>query len=269
MSEQPPEQHARAASPTRRTSADASRTERGRSNRPATEAIEPTPPASPPPPPRASRWQPAQSWQPDQSLASPRHRRTAHRPRSRPSHPSRRHSRTALPHRSRPSRPSSRRRRTAHRRPSRPAAVRPAARTGNRRTGSRRTGRCPTASQRRTANRTPATASRRTAATRSPPGRPGRRSRWSWCPAIATFCCFGIPSLIIGIIALTKARTDIAEAKRLTKIGWIVFGVLAGVGLILTIIGAVNDGSDGSGGFNIDTMGPAGTTLASLVLRST
>jgi hypothetical protein len=45
--------------------------------------------------------------------------------------------------------------------------------------------------------------------------------------------------------------------------------VLAGVALLLGIIGAINDSSDGPGGFNISTMGPAGTTLASLVLRST
>ena len=50
-------------------------------------------------------------------------------------------------------------------------------------------------------------------------------------------CCFvGVPSLVLGIIALTKVRTDLAETQRLTKIGWIVLGVLAAVAVVAFVV---------------------------------
>ncbi len=55
---------------------------------------------------------------------------------------------------------------------------------------------------------------------------------------IATlFCCgSGIPSLIFGIIALTKQQNDPAGSAKMTKIGWIVFAVLVVLAIIAIII---------------------------------
>lgn len=49
------------------------------------------------------------------------------------------------------------------------------------------------------------------------------------------FCGVGLPSLVMGIIALTKQPNDPAGAARLAKIGWIVFAVLAVLAVIAVI----------------------------------
>ena len=156
--------------------------------------------------------------------------------------------RTAAPSRpsppSRPSRPS-RSRRTAHP-PRRPTARRHPRPTARRQPGVRpaawpygqQPGVWPAA--RRTASQqyepqpygaspgTRATASRRTAGTRSRQSTPGLDDRpGRGVGDLRPSACFGLPSLIIGIVALTKAKTEPEETQRLTKIGWIVFGVLA------------------------------------------
>jgi hypothetical protein len=50
--------------------------------------------------------------------------------------------------------------------------------------------------------------------------------------------CLVVPiaSLVLGIIALTKNSTDPEGSRRMTKIGWIVFGVGWGLWLLLQIL---------------------------------
>ncbi len=78
----------------------------------------------------------------------------------------------------------------------------------------------------------------------------------------------GVPSLVIGIVALTRARTQPDEAKRLTWIGWLVLGILLTLLVVVIVIGiavaASTSGSDGG-----STIGTLGTTLRPLALRST
>ncbi|MGL4745215.1 MAG: hypothetical protein ACRCXL_12615 [Dermatophilaceae bacterium] len=51
--------------------------------------------------------------------------------------------------------------------------------------------------------------------------------------AIGSFCCFfSLPSLVIGIVALTKQHDDPEGSRRWARIGWVVFGVLAAVVVI-------------------------------------
>ena len=40
-------------------------------------------------------------------------------------------------------------------------------------------------------------------------------------------CLFGVPSLILGIVALTRQSTDPQGAARLARYGWITFAVIA------------------------------------------
>jgi hypothetical protein len=104
-----------------------------------------------------------------------------------------------------------------------------------------------------------------------PPATPGSTIALVIVSGLFTLgCLFGIASLILGIIALTKVRTELDECKRLTKIGWIVFGVLAGVALVaaIVIIG-IFASFDTSNGHDYNTLRAAGTSVASLVLRST
>ena len=53
--------------------------------------------------------------------------------------------------------------------------------------------------------------------------------------ALATLstCVIGIPSLIIGILALTSNSTDPVGSRRKSRTGWIVFGVNAGVVILI------------------------------------
>jgi hypothetical protein len=59
---------------------------------------------------------------------------------------------------------------------------------------------------------------------------------------IAALTCYfslaGIPSLVMGIIALTKNNTDPEGARRLARIGWITFGVISAV-IILIIVAII------------------------------
>jgi 4-amino-4-deoxy-L-arabinose transferase-like glycosyltransferase len=89
---------------------------------------------------------------------------------------------------------------------------------------------------------------------------------------VSAFCLFfaliGVPSLVIGIIALTKARTEPADARRLTWIGWVVLGVLfllLVVFFVIVIAIAVSSSSTDDG----TTIGTLGTTLPHRALRST
>jgi hypothetical protein len=83
-------------------------------------------------------------------------------------------------------------------------------------------------------------------------------------------CLFGIPSLVLGIIALTKVNTNIAETRRLTRIGWIVFGVLAALAVTAIIVFfAVAVTSDTSSDTTFDTLRAYGTTAQLMALRST
>jgi hypothetical protein len=89
---------------------------------------------------------------------------------------------------------------------------------------------------------------------------------------VSGFCVFtgliGVPSLVLGIIALTKARTDPAEARRLTWIGWLVLGILVAL-LVVFLVVVVAIAVSSSSGDDGTTIGTLGTTLRPLALRST
>ena len=63
--------------------------------------------------------------------------------------------------------------------------------------------------------------------------------------ATALCCLLGLPSLVFGIVALTRVSTDPAGSARMTRYGWITFGVLLGLGavalVVLGVLGSVND----------------------------
>jgi hypothetical protein len=78
----------------------------------------------------------------------------------------------------------------------------------------------------------------------------------------------GVPSLVIGIVALTRARTQPDEAKRLTWIGWLVLGILLALLVVLIVI-AIAVAASTSSSDDGSTIGALGTTLRPLALRST
>jgi hypothetical protein len=83
-------------------------------------------------------------------------------------------------------------------------------------------------------------------------------------------CLFGIPSLVLGIIALTKVNTNIAETRRLTRIGWIVFGVVAALAVLaIIVIIAIAASTSSSSDYTFDTLRAHGTTAQLTALRST
>jgi hypothetical protein len=70
---------------------------------------------------------------------------------------------------------------------------------------------------------------------------------------LATLTCWGAPvglaPMIMAIIALASYKEDIERARRLTRWGWIVFGILAAVAaliIILIIVLAIASNSSGS-----------------------
>ncbi|HEX5510126.1 MAG TPA: hypothetical protein VFX41_00295 [Actinomycetales bacterium] len=70
---------------------------------------------------------------------------------------------------------------------------------------------------------------------------------------LATLTCWGAPvglaPMIMAIIALASYKQDIDRARRLTRWGWIVFGILAAVAaliIILIIVLAIASNSNGS-----------------------
>jgi len=54
-----------------------------------------------------------------------------------------------------------------------------------------------------------------------------------------TTCLIGIPSLIFGIMALTSNSTDPVGSRKKARTGWIVYGINAGVVVLLIVIGVV------------------------------
>ena len=54
--------------------------------------------------------------------------------------------------------------------------------------------------------------------------------------ATLVFCGVGLPSLIVGIISMTKQNDDPAGSRRLSKIGWIVFGVICAIAVIAVVV---------------------------------
>jgi hypothetical protein len=70
------------------------------------------------------------------------------------------------------------------------------------------------------------------------------------------FCnILAIASLVVGIVALTKNTTDHEGSRRLTKIGWIVFAVCWGIGIlgliayVIFIAAAISNGSSSNNMF--------------------
>jgi hypothetical protein len=78
----------------------------------------------------------------------------------------------------------------------------------------------------------------------------------------------GVPSLVIGIVALTRARTQPHEARRLTWIGWLVLGILLALVVVIVVI-AIAVAASTSSSDDGSTIGTLGTTLRPLALRST
>jgi len=71
--------------------------------------------------------------------------------------------------------------------------------------------------------------------------------------ALLTFSCYftlaGLPSLILGIMALTKQNTDFEGSRRLSKIGWIVMAVVSALtilAIILFVVGVIASSSSSS-----------------------
>jgi hypothetical protein len=61
--------------------------------------------------------------------------------------------------------------------------------------------------------------------------------------ALATMTCYftlpGVPALVLSIVALTRADRDPDSCRRLTRIGWTVFGVGAGliaIGILAVLV---------------------------------
>lgn len=52
-------------------------------------------------------------------------------------------------------------------------------------------------------------------------------------------CVIGIPSLIIGIMALSSNRTDPVGSRKMAKTGWIVYAINAGVVAISTVLAVI------------------------------
>jgi hypothetical protein len=65
--------------------------------------------------------------------------------------------------------------------------------------------------------------------------------------ATALCCLLGLPSLVMGIVALNRRATDPPGSARMTRYGWITFGVLVAVGVVaVVVIGALGSFSDGT-----------------------
>jgi len=73
---------------------------------------------------------------------------------------------------------------------------------------------------------------------------------------VTVSCCVpGIVPLILGIIALTKNSTDPEGSRRLTKWGWVAFGIgmaLAVIGVIIFIAVGASGGFDGGSSYDSD-----------------
>jgi hypothetical protein len=78
----------------------------------------------------------------------------------------------------------------------------------------------------------------------------------------------GVPSLVIGIVALTRAKSDPEEASRLTWAGWLVLGILVALVVVIIVI-ALAVAASSSNSDDGSTIGALGTTVRPLVLRST
>lgn len=84
------------------------------------------------------------------------------------------------------------------------------------------------------------------------------------------FTLAGIPALVLAIVALTRAGTDPAAARRLTRTGWWVFVGLIVLGLVLAGIGIallIAFGSAFGTGPGTDPFGATSTALTALVGR--
>ena len=49
-------------------------------------------------------------------------------------------------------------------------------------------------------------------------------------------CLLGVPSLVLGVLALTRQSTDPTSAARLTRSGWITFAVLLSLGVVAVVV---------------------------------
>ena len=63
------------------------------------------------------------------------------------------------------------------------------------------------------------------------------------------FTLAGIAGLVLGIVALVRAGTDLPAARRLTRIGWIIWAVVA-VLTVLLVVGAIVLFAAASDGFS-------------------
>ena len=87
-----------------------------------------------------------------------------------------------------------------------------------------------------------------------PPQRSGSALALSITAGILTvFCCsvLTLPSLILGIVALSKQSTDPQGSARLARYGWIAFGI----GVFITVLAIIVFAALGAGGY-LDDSGP-------------
>ena len=54
--------------------------------------------------------------------------------------------------------------------------------------------------------------------------------------ATALCCLFGLPSLVLGIVALSRQATDPQSSARMTRYGWITFGVLMALAVVAVVV---------------------------------
>lgn len=64
--------------------------------------------------------------------------------------------------------------------------------------------------------------------------------------ATALCCLFGLPSLILGIVALNRQTSDPQGSARMSKYGWITFGVLMALALVVVVVLGVVGSADPS-----------------------
>jgi hypothetical protein len=63
--------------------------------------------------------------------------------------------------------------------------------------------------------------------------------------ATAMCCLLGLPSLVMGIVALNRRATDPPGSARMTRYGWITLGALVAVGVVaVVVVGAIGSLSD-------------------------
>ncbi len=74
------------------------------------------------------------------------------------------------------------------------------------------------------------------------PGAPVSKTKWIVQLVVAVICFFNIITIVLAILGLTKADTDLATANKYYKWGWIAYAIWAvlviGINVVLAVTGA-------------------------------